>query len=216
MTYHFNVTGKDRKALVDGISGILQTKAKYMGMPSAAYRVGDYTVSKDGELSTDGDADAMERLVHCLTGDGFIPEEAREPEEACVSISVPASMLGETAMKNLERLVGSKGGLMKRAFQTDDLPVETGDGKVTFPWFPANATPEEVCAYTVFIEKLCGMAVRQKRINTKNTEIVNEKYEFRCFLLRLGMIGDGYKAERKVLLGRLTGSAAFKNGGRKA
>ena len=58
MTYHFNVTGKDRKALVDGISGILQTKAKYMGMPTAAYRIGDYTVSKDGELSTDGDADA--------------------------------------------------------------------------------------------------------------------------------------------------------------
>ena len=40
----------------------------------------------------------------------------------------------------------------------------------------------------------------------------NEKYAFRCFLLRLGMIGADYKAARKVLLRRLTGSSAFRHG----
>ena len=35
---------------------------------------------------------------------------------------------------------------------------------------------------------------------------------FRCFLLRLGFIGDEYKAARKILLRNLTGSGAFKNG----
>ncbi len=39
----------------------------------------------------------------------------------------------------------------------------------------------------------------------------NEKYAFRCFLLRLGFIGPEYKAQRKVLLRNLNGSAAFKN-----
>lgn len=217
MTYHFNVTGKDRKALVDGISGILQTKAKYLGMPSAAYRIGEYTVSKDGILSTEGDTDAMERLVHCLIGDGFIPEEyAQADGPATVAISMPASMFDEAALTNLTRLVESKGGLMKRAFRADGLPIETDGGKVAFPWFPADATPAEVRAYTVFIEKLCGMAARQKRINTKNTEIVNEKYEFRCFLLRLGLIGAEYKEERKLLMRHLSGSAAFKAGAKKA
>ena len=41
-------------------------------------------------------------------------------------------------------------------------------------------------------------------------EVVNEKYAFRCFLLRLGFIGDEYKQDRKILLENLEGSAAFK------
>lgn len=41
----------------------------------------------------------------------------------------------------------------------------------------------------------------------------NEKYAFRCFLLRLGFIGPKFKDQRKVLLRNLTGSAAFKNQG---
>ena len=211
MTYHFNVTGEDRKALVNKISEILQTKAKYLGMPTAAYQIGEYTVSKDGSLSTAGDADAMERLVHCLIGDGFTPEDTKE-EEMSISISMPKAMLDEAAMENLERLIDAKGELMKRAFRTDSLSIETDDEKVTFPWFSGKATAEEIGAYTIFIQKLCEMAIRQKRINQTKKEIVNEKYEFRCFLLRLGLIGDEFKAERKILLQHLTGSAAFKRG----
>ena len=56
------------------------------------------------------------------------------------------------------------------------------------------------------------MAKNQKRINAKEKELDNEKYAFRCFLLRLGFIGDAYKAERKILLRNLTGSSAFKSG----
>ena len=41
----------------------------------------------------------------------------------------------------------------------------------------------------------------------------NEKYAFRCFLLRLGFIGAEYKAARKILLKNLSGSSAFRNGG---
>jgi len=211
MTYHFNVTGKDRKALVNAISGILQTKARYLGMPTAAYQIGEYTVSKDGELSTEGDADAMERLVHCLIGDSFTPEET-EAEGTGISVSMPKSMLDGAAMENLQRLIDAKGDLMKRAFRADSLPIETDDEKVTFPWFSGESTAEEVGAYTIFIQKLCEMAIRQKRINQTKKEIVNEKYEFRCFLLRLGLIGDEFKAERKILLQHLSGSAAFKRG----
>lgn len=211
MMYHFNVTGEDRKALVNGISQILQIKAKYLGMPTAAYQIGDYTVSKNGTLSTEGDTDALERLVHNLIGDGFIPEEKGE-EEMSISISMPTAMFDEAAMTNLKRLVESKSELMKRAFKTSELPIEEEEERVTFPWFQADATPEEIRAYTLFIQKLCEMAIRQKRINQTKKEIVNEKYEFRCFLLRLGLIGDEFKAERKILMRHLTGSAAFKRG----
>ena len=37
----------------------------------------------------------------------------------------------------------------------------------------------------------------------------------RTWLLRLGFIGEEYKADRKILLKNLTGSSAFKNGAKK-
>ena len=45
--------------------------------------------------------------------------------------------------------------------------------------------------------------------------VENEKYAFRCFLLRLGFIGAEYKTERKILLKNLTGSSTFKSGAKK-
>ena len=59
------------------------------------------------------------------------------------------------------------------------------------------------------------MARNQKRITAKEKPADNEKYAFRCFLLRLGFIGTEYKGERKVLLKNLSGSSAFKNGERR-
>ena len=44
------------------------------------------------------------------------------------------------------------------------------------------------------------------------TDTDNDKYAFRCFLLRLGFIGDEYKIARKVLLRNLKGNSAFRYG----
>ena len=67
-------------------------------------------------------------------------------------------------------------------------------------------------SYAHFTGKLIGMAKAQKRVTAKEKETDNDKYAFRCFLLRLGFIGDEYKAARKILLKNLTGSGAFKSG----
>lgn len=56
------------------------------------------------------------------------------------------------------------------------------------------------------------MARNQKRVTAKEKETDNEKYAFRCFLLRLGFIGNEYKVARKILLRNLTGSSAFRSG----
>lgn len=84
---------------------------------------------------------------------------------------------------------------------------------LSFPWFPAIPTPDEMNAYDTFICKLCEMARTQKRVTSTEKPTGNEKYAFRCFLLRLGFIGAEYKAARKILLKNLSGSSAFKNGG---
>ena len=51
MVLHFNVTGDSRNVMVKAIEKELGCKAKYMGMPSAAYEIGAYRVEKDGTLS---------------------------------------------------------------------------------------------------------------------------------------------------------------------
>ena len=49
MVLHFNVTGDSRKAMVKAIEKELGCKAKYMGMPSAAYEIGAYRSPGDTE-----------------------------------------------------------------------------------------------------------------------------------------------------------------------
>jgi hypothetical protein len=53
------------------------------------------------------------------------------------------------------------------------------------------------------------MAKDAKRVSSKPTETDNDKYAFRCFLLRIGFIGKEYKTARKILLRNLTGNSAF-------
>ena len=131
------------------------------------------------------------------------------------SVSIKRSTLDDKVFENLKSIVRSKESLIKKALGTETLRIETSDQKITFPWFVMEQ-PEDMSAYSVFIEKLCDMAKTLKRVNAKEEKVVdNEKYAFRCFLLRLGMVGDQYKETRKVLLRNLSGSAAFKSGARK-
>ena len=81
---------------------------------------------------------------------------------------------------------------------------------VSFPWFDTIPDADTAKAYTDFIAALCRMSKEQKRIKATEKEVTNEKYAFRCFLLRLGFIGTEYKTDRKILLKNLTGSSAFK------
>ena len=118
----------------------------------------------------------------------------------------------ESSLQNLFNLVDAKGSLIKKALGVSDLTINLLDDRLAFDWFPADSTPEEINAYTAFIAALCAMAGNQKRITAKGTTVDNEKYAFRCFLLRLGFIGAEHKQTRKILLRNLTGSSAFKAG----
>ena len=117
-------------------------------------------------------------------------------------------------MGNLISLLEAKGELIKKALGIENVHIEEKDEVVNFPWFEA-VKPEEALAYTKFISAICEMSKKQKRVTAKPKENKNEKYAFRCFLLRLGFIGDEFKADRKILLSKLDGSAAFKAGAKK-
>lgn len=97
----------------------------------------------------------------------------------------------------------------------EDIRIELKEDRIAFPWFKELPSPEDVKAYSHFIASLCEMALNQKRITAKEKPVDNDKYAFRCFLLRLGFIGEDYKTERKILLRNLSGSSAFKSGAKK-
>lgn len=223
MVIKYNVTGAERKRLVTTLSTLTGVKAKYLGMPSMAYEVGDFTIDKNGnlELSDKVNSEEIERVAGHLASEGFIAEEeisategrqTADSEEFGLTVSMPRSNFSEGALENLQALVEAKGELIRHALDVEELPIEISEDEVSFPWFDELPTPEEIKAYTHFISALSEMAINQKRITVKEKEVENEKYAFRCFLLRLGFIGKDYKDERKILLRSLTGSSAFKGG----
>jgi hypothetical protein len=73
-----------------------------------------------------------------------------------------------------------------------------------------DADADEIKAATDFIALLNENAKNQKYASAKVKPTDNEKYTFRTWLLRLGMIGDEYKLARKVLLQNLSGNGAFR------
>ena len=218
MVLHFNVSGDARKKMVKAIERELGVKAKYLGAPSFAYQIDMFKVEKDGTLSwedlNDADPAGIEkssRVVDaCVMETGNSPTEWDETDETDpLKISVPKDGFTEEAIDNLFRILESKGRLFSSAFKKQSLMIHVMDDKIEFPWF-SELDPQKVETYTKFITAICEMAKNQKRITAIPREDENEKYAFRCFLLRLGFIGDEFKADRKILLENLDGSAAFK------
>ena len=230
----------DRKRLVQRIAEITGCDAKYMGAPTFNYQVDSITIDRDGTLHIDdmADSDWLQNIMDGLQAHGYectswvydnpqpepegieVPDEDHPPaygteENVVRGLSIQMPMLSDTELANLHALLAAKGTLIKKALGVNELPVEIIDDRLNFDWFSAESTPEEIQAYSTFIATLCVMAKNQKRISSKKKEVDNEKYAFRCFLLRLGFIGDKYKTHRKILLRNLSGSAAFKSGQKK-
>lgn len=225
MRIEFNRTGAERKALVKAISEITGAVAVYKYMPTCAYEIDYFTVTKDGALEFDerADSEEIESLLEQLAERGFTAADSGEEETAeKVSEDADAEPQGESvgltvtipidkvAVGNLTKLLDAKGSLIKKALGIAELPIEITEDAVSFPWFDTCPDADTAKAYTDFIAALCKMSKEQKRINATEKEVTNEKYAFRCFLLRLGFIGAEYKADRKILLKNLTGSSAFK------
>ncbi len=114
----------------------------------------------------------------------------------------------------MKRLIASKAALIRKAIGAESIDIMVSEDKVAFPWFTLTERyeSEEKAAYTAFITALVEMVRWQKRITATERDVENEKYVFRCFLLRLGFIGDEYNTTRKILLQNLTGSSAWKGG----
>lgn len=233
MTIYYSAT--DRKPLVKAISEFTGVKAVYMKTPTYAYQIDYFTVTREGNLVFNdmADSEEIENLIEHLANQGFVAErseydeptpdiEVEDPLEDCppaygtpeaepmgLTISVP---LEKVKVGNLTNILDAKADLIKKALGVSDIRITADPDKVSFPWFEELPDADTTTAYSTFICKLCEMSVNQTRISAKAKDVENEKYAFRCFLLRLGFIGEEYKTARKILLRNLSGSSAFKGG----
>lgn len=232
MTIYYKT--ENRKPLVQAVSEFTGARAVYMRTPTYAYKIDYFTVTREGNLEFDDSVDSqvIENLIEFLASKGFtaketpdtatenntdevIEETDTEPQSKDVGLTV-AIPIDKVKIENLTALLNSKGSLIKKALGIDNLNIKEQENKVLFPWFLKNIDEENIQTYTKFISALCEMSVKQKRINNTENHVTNEKYFFRCFLLRLGFIGPEFKADRKILLKNLKGSSAFKNGVKEA
>ena len=228
----FTLKSKQRPKLAQKIGNILGTAPHYERVPSCAYDIAGYRLDKEGVLHIpEGAEETTKDLMHIPEGveeetvedlilqlrecgfqdDAEVIEEVPVQQEK-LTIAIPKDSLTDTTLENLQKIIANKQTLFQRAFRMDSTEIEITDEKINFTWFPYTADGDEIAAYTQFISRLCDMARDAKRVSSKPTETDNDKYAFRCFLLRLGFIGKEYKTARKILLRNLTGNSAFRCG----
>ena len=128
MWIHYNATGDRRKALVKVIADTTGAKAEYKGMPSAAYEIDCFTVTKDGilEFSDLSDSEKVEAVLEALAEAGFdgvgeAPTEGgSEGTGDTVELTVTLPLARHTGMtlRNLINLIYTRAGLLNKALGT--------------------------------------------------------------------------------------------------
>ncbi len=275
----------DRKALAKAIAEELGTTARYMGLPSYGYKIGDFTVDREGNII----GEDFTALHDFLWRNGYLPEETAadleatadleaaavgQPQEepadseetdsapgkeapadsaaepvTSMDISIPAHDATVAQLKNLVFMLHSRQTLINRMTDSgclnipdilidrlqestpetveeftsllDDAKAVAGltgfdfqDGKVsmTFPF--DEAEPTKWTAYANLLNRIFDAAMKATRVFPERVEPdgQNEKYLAHTWLQRLRYGGTDFKAERKILLGHLTGYCAFANG----
>ena len=115
MKISISATGSERKRLVQTISRSTGETSRYLGAPSMAYKVGPFTIGRDGtiEFSDSTDSKTVEKLFNDIEAAGFdferpeMPADEGEPAGFGLSVILPAESLDEDAMRNLDALLAA-------------------------------------------------------------------------------------------------------------
>lgn len=128
------------------------------------------------------------------------------------------------ALVNLQGILASKTPMLWKALLATEgscgkaAPVKVDDENTAeiFPFDVATDLDESEMRTCIQLGcAIAAQAINQNRVGSGTVRHDNERYAFRCWMLRMGLIGDEYKACRMRLLKRLTGDSSF-SGGRKS
>ena len=201
---NYNCTGERRKKLVQALTKITGEPSVYLGMPTCGFRVGDYTVSKTGEVSPH----PSEEIIAALAAAGFRGEE----QTGGPVISIPRKGMTENAITCLKNMLNSKRPLIRKALGLQStLPIEVTEDAIIARWYELEDA-ENFDVAKKLMEAMVKQAKRAKRVDPTPVRSDNPKYSFRVFLNALEFTGDEYKGLRKELLKNLEGSSAWRHG----
>ena len=215
---------ENRKEAVKAMERMLSIHSKYMGPPTFAYAVGDFTVDRDGNVECP-DAGQLEEMKLKLQAEGFGNGEVRRTE-----VEVPAQTMTEDALRNLINMIHSKQYLLEkalgyRAFNIPDTLVEAAAEKgadilsaiaqhsptgITVENGAINITGFPDGGYDALARAMIERASAHRWISPDETIEENEKYYMRAWLVRLGFGGKDGKEMRSMLLKNLKGHSAFR------
>jgi len=269
-TYFYRQSDAARKPFVKAVSGILEVRPRYIGIPRYAYEVGFATITREGNIEVDDNVDReqLEELIEKLSMMGYEaegqavqetqptdehettmdtqPAESTQPtenthpiestqpsdepqtptEEAeinveteetladgeiAMTISIPRSVLTDSGLENLRKLIYAKDAILRKAFDIDTTEIEVTDEAISFPWF-GNLEPEELKYVSQFLCGMCRFANKMKRVTSKRRGDDNPKFAMRVWAIRMGFSGEKYRGLRKYLMHRLPGDSAFRFG----
>ncbi len=203
----FSPNKRGRKKLADTIAAHLGVNPVYAGTPSFDYLIGQARLDRDWvlHLPEDIDTDALTEMV--ITA-GFAPKG----EEYGLTLAFPTTRWDEATAAKLDALLAAKGALIAKALGIPATPMNLNavEETVEFAWFEQLPNAEVIEAASVLLQLMIEHAKTATRISPKPPAPGNDKYAMRCWLLRLGMIGEGYKTARRVLLANLECNAAWK------
>lgn len=230
----------DRKVLVKELERRTGFKANYMGAPTFAFHVGPYEVNRNGRIEVkDEDADIeLLRGLHMdmLVDSSWDPEaesfaitlpmephtdtslvnwvhilHSKQDYFTKIARSVGAFRVDSSLLEALKGASGRESVIEILRLHSDAYDgFAFEDDQISITGFPQNGDTEMMKAYSDLIELANKTALTQQRIKAAKPAGKNEKYEFRIWLLRLGMIGDEYSTTRKLLLKHLSGNTAFR------
>ena len=219
----------DRREIVKIIGEHFGVKPKYLGVPSFAYEVGDFIVDREGKIKNEaGEEFELEDILNPAA-------EALDSDEiTTVEIVIPLEGHNLNTLKTLINMIYSRQVLIKNAFELAEEILETElvesfnaidsieefkntlksrNIKIENENIIFTINTDLVRAATLFFGLLSEKSKELKYASSKPVDTDNEKYTFRTWLMRLGMIGDEYKETRKELLKNLSGNSAFRKPG---
>lgn len=229
----FKTTAENRKDVVKAMEEILGMKSIYVGAPSFCYKVGDFTIDKEGVVESENEKAGKQMQSE------LIARELAEGEKDKLNIDIPLEGFTAENLKNLVYLIHSKQYLIERAvgekvlgipdnlveklMVREAMPLEETIGvisesdmegivltkeRIRFCGFPFSI--ETANTYTQLASAMVQMAKSQKRIKPQECLEENEKYFMRSWLVRLGFGGKDGKEVRNILLKNLRGHTAFR------
>ena len=231
----------ERREVVRAISERLGSPAVYLRMPTCAYRIGGLTVERDGSIASDDEAlldglrpMLMERGWLTDAADSEVDAPAAKTE-----LGFPVEDWTVSQLTNLLRILYSHQYILRRMMRSDALYIERQlverlkeaqtpadfearlaeglaagtlkgcrlrEGRLAFE------TAARRQAYVALLEAVLRHVKAARRVFFKaDADPENEKYRANSLLTRLGFSGPEHKELRRVLMGHLSGYAAFKN-----